>query len=74
MQKLKKKIWHVINIIIVGGLEIFVKLYIILCIYFFLVNQNYFNISECLDILEMFTYQASFQLKQSPSSLVAAIA
>ena len=63
-----------INIIIVGGLEIFVKLYIILCIYFFLVNQNYFNISECLDILEMFTYQASFQLKQSPSSLVAAIA
>ena len=68
MQKLKKKIWHVINIIIVGGLEIFVKLYIILCIYFFLVNQNYFNISECLDILEMFTYQASFQLKQSPSS------
>ena len=57
-----------INIIIVGGLEIFVKLYIILCIYFFLVNQNYFNISECLDILEMFTYQASFQLKQSPSS------
>ena len=74
MQKLKKKIWHVINIIIVGGLEIFVKLYIISCIYFFLVNQNYFNISECLDILEMFTYQASFQLKQSPSSLVAAIA
>ena len=62
------------NFIIVGGLEIFVKLYIILCIYFFLVNQNYFNISECLDILEMFTYQASFQLKQSPSSLVAAIA
>ena len=67
MQKLKKKIWHVINIIIVGGLEIFVKLLFYVYI-FFLVNQNYFNISECLDILEMFTYQASFQLKQSPSS------
>ena len=38
------------------------------CVYFLLVNQHYFNISECLDILEMFIYQASFQIKQSPSS------
>ena len=41
---------------------------VILYIFFLLVNQHYFIISESLDILEMFTYQASFQLKQSPSS------
>ena len=65
MQKLKKKDMTCDQYYYCRGLEIFVKL---LFYIYLLVNQHYFNISESLDILEMFTYQASFQLKQSPSS------
>ena len=67
MQKLKKKDMTCDQYYYCRGSRDICKI-VILCIYFFLVNQSYFNISECLDILEMLTYQAFFQLKQSPSS------